>query len=472
MWINVDSDDTDLKEEEDGEQEDEEGDEEEEEDVAGGDDSTDKDVPLIRLLNKNFRVPIWTQVTELPEQKITSNIKKYTEVSDLRFIPRSATRPAEFFELLFSTELQEHICNESNIYALEINNKYRERNANSKMSERLFSWWSVSGGMTQNRLRAVLGLWLNMGLVWKPDMKEYWNTKDALQATPGFVRIMSCDKFLFCLANLLLNNKNQKKKDEPGYDNGEAAHQNGKHQIAQRLVSDSGFFQELEQFPTLCSKRNSGAFWRLFTCHSVAMSCTCGNQNTKCGKGHTVLARCLVFPVIVKGQREAAKLNNHLPEMTKLTNRMNEAKHSGNKFDCEFSKAYSDMMIFQKKHDINPFRGFLVPLVQYRVSVPHFHTLGTDATAFAYARYGRYRVSIRFGTDASDHYGPGLCASPVMSPLPRHSYLLQRQLVVVGGALGSAVLESAAPRSAIPGSLARGLAPLSTVPGHGVPRSP
>ncbi|XP_033853863.3 mitochondrial inner membrane protein OXA1L [Acipenser ruthenus] len=87
----------------------------------------------------------------------------------------------------------------------------------------------------------------------------------------------------------------------------------------------------------------------------------------------TVLARCLVFPVIVKGQREAAKLNNHLPEMTKLTNRMNEAKHSGNKFD--FSKAYSDMMIFQKKHDINPFRGFLVPLVQAPIFISFFIAL-------------------------------------------------------------------------------------------------
>jgi YidC/Oxa1 family membrane protein insertase len=42
----------------------------------------------------------------------------------------------------------------------------------------------------------------------------------------------------------------------------------------------------------------------------------------------------MVFPVIVKGQREAAKLNNVMPEMTKLTNKMNEAKQSGNKFDC------------------------------------------------------------------------------------------------------------------------------------------
>ncbi|CAG5929146.1 unnamed protein product, partial [Menidia menidia] len=49
----------------------------------------------------------------------------------------------------------------------------------------------------------------------------------------------------------------------------------------------------------------------------------------------TVLARLAVFPVIVKGQREAAKLNNVLPQITKLTNRMNDAKQSGNKFECE-----------------------------------------------------------------------------------------------------------------------------------------
>lgn len=122
----------------------------------------------------------------------------------------------------------------------------------------------------------------------------------------------------------------------------------------------------------------------------------------------TVLARLTVFPVIVKGQREAAKLNNVLPEMTKLTNRMNEAKQSGNRFDCKnvlffffialvfsvtmldyvalviiqprqlvmscclhvtVAKAYSDLNLFQKKHDVNPLRGFLVPLVQVSLSL-------------------------------------------------------------------------------------------------------
>ncbi|XP_064416439.1 mitochondrial inner membrane protein OXA1L [Latimeria chalumnae] len=87
----------------------------------------------------------------------------------------------------------------------------------------------------------------------------------------------------------------------------------------------------------------------------------------------TVLARCLVFPVIVKGQREAAKLNNHLPQITKLTNSMNEAKTSGNKF--EFSKAYSELMMYQKKHDVNPIRGFLVPLVQAPIFISFFIAL-------------------------------------------------------------------------------------------------
>lgn len=87
----------------------------------------------------------------------------------------------------------------------------------------------------------------------------------------------------------------------------------------------------------------------------------------------TIVARLLIFPVIVKGQREAAKLNNHMPEISRLTARMNEAKQSGNKF--EFSKAYSELSLYQKKHDVNPLRGFLVPLVQAPVFISFFVAL-------------------------------------------------------------------------------------------------
>lgn len=63
------------------------------------------------------------------------------------------------------------------------------------------------------------------------------------------------------------------------------------------------------------------------------------NASAKCFKAYiwyagTIIARSAVFPVIVKGQREAAKLNNVMPQMSKLTSRMNEAKQSGNKFEC------------------------------------------------------------------------------------------------------------------------------------------
>uniref|UniRef100_A0A8C0H0E8 OXA1L mitochondrial inner membrane protein n=1 Tax=Chelonoidis abingdonii TaxID=106734 RepID=A0A8C0H0E8_CHEAB len=89
--------------------------------------------------------------------------------------------------------------------------------------------------------------------------------------------------------------------------------------------------------------------------------------------GGTVAARCLVFPLIVKGQREAAKLNNHLPEITRLTQRMQDAKRSGNKF--EFSKSYSELNLYQKAHDVNPIRGFLVPLVQAPIFISFFIAL-------------------------------------------------------------------------------------------------
>ncbi|XP_062992558.1 mitochondrial inner membrane protein OXA1L [Elgaria multicarinata webbii] len=87
----------------------------------------------------------------------------------------------------------------------------------------------------------------------------------------------------------------------------------------------------------------------------------------------TVVARCLVFPLIVKGQREAVKLNNHMPQINKLTSRMSEAKQTGNQF--EFAKAYSELNLYQKTHDVNPLRGFLVPLVQAPVFISFFIAL-------------------------------------------------------------------------------------------------
>ncbi|KAK2509571.1 hypothetical protein MC885_013412 [Smutsia gigantea] len=87
----------------------------------------------------------------------------------------------------------------------------------------------------------------------------------------------------------------------------------------------------------------------------------------------TVLARCLVFPLIVKGQREAAKIHNHLPEIQKFTTRIREAKLAGD--HAEFYRASSEMTFYQKKHDVKLFRPLILPLTQAPIFISFFIAL-------------------------------------------------------------------------------------------------
>jgi len=80
-----------------------------------------------------------------------------------------------------------------------------------------------------------------------------------------------------------------------------------------------------------------------------------------------------VFPLIVKGQREAAKIHNHLPEIQKFSTRIREAKLAGD--DAEFYKASSEMTFYQKKHDVKLFRPLILPLTQAPIFISFFIAL-------------------------------------------------------------------------------------------------
>lgn len=95
-------------------------------------------------------------------------------------------------------------------------------------------------------------------------------------------------------------------------------------------------------------------------------------QSCLCFPG-TVLARCLVFPLIVKGQREAAKIHNHMPEIQKFSTRIREAKLAGD--HAEFYKASSEMTFYQKKHDVKFFRPLILPLTQAPIFISFFIAL-------------------------------------------------------------------------------------------------
>ncbi|XP_041490060.1 mitochondrial inner membrane protein OXA1L [Microtus oregoni] len=87
----------------------------------------------------------------------------------------------------------------------------------------------------------------------------------------------------------------------------------------------------------------------------------------------TVVARCLIFPLIVKGQREAAKIHNHMPVIQKFSTRIKEAKLAGDQ--AEFYRATIEMTRYQKKHDIKLFRPLILPLTQAPIFISFFIAL-------------------------------------------------------------------------------------------------
>ncbi|XP_078688283.1 mitochondrial inner membrane protein OXA1L-like [Branchiostoma floridae x Branchiostoma belcheri] len=92
----------------------------------------------------------------------------------------------------------------------------------------------------------------------------------------------------------------------------------------------------------------------------------------------TLIARSLMFPLIVKGQKNAINLNNVMPQIQKMNEKINQARAEGNKFELAHHTA--ELQAFMKKHGVNPLKNFLVPLVQMPVFVSFFVGLRRMAT--------------------------------------------------------------------------------------------
>ncbi|XP_053824604.1 mitochondrial inner membrane protein OXA1L isoform X2 [Vidua chalybeata] len=82
----------------------------------------------------------------------------------------------------------------------------------------------------------------------------------------------------------------------------------------------------------------------------------------------TVGARILLLPLVLRGQREAARLSQHLPQLQRLSQRVAEARRGSD--PNQVAVAYSELVSYQRRHNVNPLRGFLVPLVQGMAAAP------------------------------------------------------------------------------------------------------
>lgn len=84
----------------------------------------------------------------------------------------------------------------------------------------------------------------------------------------------------------------------------------------------------------------------------------------------TVCIRVLIFPLVITSQKNAAKMNNNLPQLQLLQMKMTEARNSGNQM--ESARLAQEMMIFMKEKDISPMKNVVVPLAQAPLFISMF----------------------------------------------------------------------------------------------------
>uniref|UniRef100_W8BGV9 Mitochondrial inner membrane protein OXA1L n=1 Tax=Ceratitis capitata TaxID=7213 RepID=W8BGV9_CERCA len=87
----------------------------------------------------------------------------------------------------------------------------------------------------------------------------------------------------------------------------------------------------------------------------------------------TLVVRTIIFPLVIMAQRNAAKLNNFMPQMQVLQVKMTEARQSGNAIDS--ARYAQEMMLFMKEKQINPLKNMIVPLAQAPLFISFFMSL-------------------------------------------------------------------------------------------------
>jgi hypothetical protein len=64
----------------------------------------------------------------------------------------------------------------------------------------------------------------------------------------------------------------------------------------------------------------------------------------------TVCVRLIIFPLVIMAQRNAAKMNNNLPQLQVLQMKMTEARQTGNQFDGMFFKCIYFIIYIKYPH--------------------------------------------------------------------------------------------------------------------------
>ena len=178
----------------------------ESDEVAIDEESSDNDTDEGRTDSVNK----WTLVKDLASDK-PPVINDFTSPCG----PLQA-EPVEYFSRFFAAmgnrqSLWDFLVAETNKYFQWHLNKLGVLQKSSKMH-----LWKP---LTVEKLRAFLGLLLNMGLVRKHKIEEYWNTTNYFQDTPMFRKVMKLNTFKLILRFIHASDSNSEpKRGSAGYD--------------------------------------------------------------------------------------------------------------------------------------------------------------------------------------------------------------------------------------------------------------
>ncbi|KAF2899865.1 hypothetical protein ILUMI_06313 [Ignelater luminosus] len=84
----------------------------------------------------------------------------------------------------------------------------------------------------------------------------------------------------------------------------------------------------------------------------------------------TVVVRIFMFPLVIIAQRNAARMNNYLPQLQAIQLKMTEARQCGNQIEA--ARYSQEMMMFMKEKDLNPLKNMIVPFAQMPVFISFF----------------------------------------------------------------------------------------------------
>ncbi|CAC5411670.1 unnamed protein product [Mytilus coruscus] len=139
--------------------------------------------------------------------------QNFVENVGLQDAPPRNSRPISYFFLFMTMDFFRQIVTETNRYAAD----YIASKDRIQGLSRLHDWFKV-GVLALRDLKAFLTVILNMGIIKKPVITEYWNTKFASQSTKWFREMFSRNWFQLILKFFhITNNDMIPNRDDPQY---------------------------------------------------------------------------------------------------------------------------------------------------------------------------------------------------------------------------------------------------------------